>query len=145
MVKNILPEYILMTDVHSKETRSYNMSQIRGKWTKQEILIHNILKGRKIKHMMHPDIEGKPDILIKNSKTLIFLDGCFWHKCPRCFRQPETNREFWMNKIENNFKKDKEVTKKLKRKGWTILRLWEHEIRENLSECIKRIELFSNK
>ncbi len=134
-----------MTDVHSKETRSYNMSQIRGKWTKQEILIHNILKGRKIKHMMHPDIEGKPDILIKNSKTLIFLDGCFWHKCPRCFRQPETNREFWMNKIENNFKKDKEVTKKLKRKGWTILRLWEHEIRENLSECIKRIELFSNK
>lgn len=134
-----------MTDVHTKEQRSYNMAMIKGKWTRQEKKIHNYLKGMKIEHEMHPKIEGKPDMLIKNSKVLVFLDGCFWHKCPRCFKEPETNREFWLSKIEKNVKNDKEITKKLKGEGWKILRLWEHEVKENLQDCIKRIEVLSNK
>ncbi|RLJ08500.1 MAG: very short patch repair endonuclease [Candidatus Aenigmatarchaeota archaeon] len=134
-----------MTDVLTKEQRSYNMSRIRNKWTKQEKVIHNYLKGRKIKHKMHPDIFGKPDILLRDSGTLIFLDGCFWHKCPKCFVEPKTNRDFWLPKIERNVRKDREVTKKLRSEGWKVIRIWEHEIRENLRGCLKKIESAANK
>ena len=129
-----------MTDVHTTEQRSYNMSRIRSKWTKQENIFHNWLKGKKIKHKMHPEIEGKPDILIKDLNVLIFLDGCFWHKCPQCFQEPETNKNFWLTKIEKNVKKDGEVTNKLKKEGWKVMRIWEHEVKKDLQGCLKRIE-----
>ena len=129
-----------MADVLTKEQRSYNMSRIRGKWTRQEIIIHNKLKGRKIKHKMHPKISGKPDIMLKDAKVLVFLDGCFWHKCPRCFNEPENNREFWISKIEDNVRNDKIITRNLKKDGWKVLRIWEHEIRNDSDICIKKIE-----
>ncbi|MFC2143060.1 very short patch repair endonuclease [Candidatus Aenigmatarchaeota archaeon] len=118
-------------DVLSKEQRSYNMSRIRGKWTVPEKAIHNHLKGLKIKHKMHPKIEGNPDILLKNSKTLIFIDGCFWHKCPKCYKEPQSRRNFWIPKIEGNVKKGRTVTRKLRREGWNVIRIWEHEINNN--------------
>ena len=129
-----------MTDVHTTEQRSYNMSRIRCKWTKQEKIFHNWLKGKKIKHKMHPEIEGKPDILIKDLNILIFLDGCFWHKCPRCFQEPEINKNFWLTKIEKNVKRDGEVTNKLKKEGWKVMRIWEHEVKKDLQGCLKSIE-----
>lgn len=129
-----------MTDVHTTEQRSYNMSRIRSKWTKQEKLFHNWLKGKKIKHKMHPEIEGRPDILIKDLNVLIFLDGCFWHKCPQCFQEPEANKKFWLTKIEKNVKKDGEVTNKLKKEGWKVMRIWEHEVKKDLQGCLKSIE-----
>jgi len=129
-----------MTDVLTKKQRSFNMSRIRGKWTKQEKIIHNKLKGKKIRHKMHPQILGKPDIILKDSKVLVFLDGCFWHKCPECFREPENNKKFWKEKIDNNVQNDKYITSKLVNEGWRVLRIWEHEIKKDPEVCINRIE-----
>lgn len=134
-----------MTDIMSKEKRSYTMSRIRSKWTAMEKLLHNKLKGRKIKHKMHPKIEGSPDIILHDQKIAIFLDGCFWHWCPKCkSKKPTTNAEYWKIKIEKNIKRDKENQRKLKKGGWQVIRFWEHEIKEDLDSCIKHIERLIN-
>ena len=86
------------------EQRSYCMSRIRSKWTKQETKVHNWLKGHKIKHVMHPKICGNPDVILKESNTVIFIHGCFWHKCQKCYKKPKSNREYWFPKIEKNVK-----------------------------------------
>lgn len=118
-----------MTDVLTRKQRSYNMSMIKGKWTKQERLIHNYLKGIKIRHKMHPDLLGKPDILIQKINTVVFLDGCFWHKCPKCFKTPATRTKFWLRKINKNVENDRKINSKLKKAGYKVTRIWEHEIR----------------
>ena len=128
-----------MTDVLTKEQRSYNMSRIRDKWTKQETKIHNLLKGKKIKHEMHPAIEGSPDILIAAQNKAIFIDGCFWHRCPKCFKEPSSNTYFWKNKISRNVKKDKETNRKLKKAGYAIVRVWEHELKKKPEAVINKI------
>ncbi len=128
-----------MTDVMTKEQRSYNMSRIRSKWTSPERKIHNILKGRKVKHKMHPKIEGNPDIIISEHKIAVFIHGCFWHKCPKCFKAPSTRVDFWSKKIEDTIKRDKESTRKLKSNGWKIIRIWEHEIRKDSYTAVKKI------
>jgi DNA mismatch endonuclease (patch repair protein) len=128
-----------MADNLSKKTRSYIMSQIRGKWTKQEKLLHNHLKGRKIRHKMHPKMAGNPDVIIPDKKIAIFLDGCFWHGCPRCYRQPTSNVKYWKNKIETNRKKDKKASILLRRQGWKVMRIWEHDMKKSIPNQIARI------
>ena len=120
-----------MADIFSSEKRSEVMCKIRGKWTKPERRIHNHLKGRRIRHKMHPKIYGNPDILLKDSDTLVFIDGCFWHGCPVCKKgMPSTNKNFWKNKIRNNKKRDKKVSRKLRIEGWKLIRIWEHETKD---------------
>lgn len=128
-----------MTDVLTPEQRSYCMSQIRGKWTKPEQKVHNWLKGNKIKHEMHPDMEGSPDIALKDRQIAVFVHGCFWHKCPKCYREPETNKDFWIPKIEKNVIKDLENKKILEKNGWKTVVLWEHEIKKNFDDCIEKV------
>jgi len=79
---------------------------------------------------MHPNIEGKPDIILKDSNTAIFLDGCFWHKCPKCFKMPRTRTDFWKNKITKNITNDKKTTNRLRKNGYRVVRVWEHEIKK---------------
>lgn len=128
-----------MPDNLTKNQRSYCMSRIRSKWTAQERKIHNYLKGNKIKHKMHPNITGCPDILLTKNKTVVFLDGCFWHKCPKCFKEPKTRMQYWTSKIENNVKRDKKNKDNLKKEGYNVLKLWEHEIKKDVNHCIKKI------
>jgi DNA mismatch endonuclease (patch repair protein) len=128
-----------MTDVLTRTQRSYNMSRIRGKWTSQEKLVHNYLKGRKIQHKMHPPITGKPDILL-GEKTVVFLDGCFWHKCPKCFKMPATRKEFWKAKINRNVLKDRETSRILKKQGYKVVRIWEHDL-HNLQKSRRKLLL----
>jgi DNA mismatch endonuclease (patch repair protein) len=106
------------------------MSQIRSKWTKQEKIIHNYLKARKIKHKMHPNIYGHPDILLSDTKTAVFLQGCFWHKCPQHYIAPKSNKKYWLAKIQNNVKRDAKAKKILKSKSYKVLAIWEHEIKD---------------
>jgi len=115
-------------DRFPKEKRSEIMSKIRGKWTKPERRLHNILKGLKVRHKMHPKMFGNPDAVLKDARVVIFVDGCFWHGCPRHFRLPETNRDFWKRKIERNRKRDREVTRKLINMGYRVIRLWECQL-----------------
>ena len=117
-----------MTDIFSREKRSKIMSRIRSKWTKQEVLVHKMLLANKIKHKMHPKIDGAPDIALRKRKIVIFLDGCFWHKCPRHYKEPKIRLEFWSTKIQKNVLRDKKNTNLLRKKGYTVIRVWEHEI-----------------
>lgn len=129
-----------MTDIMPKEKRSALMSRIRGKWTMPERKAHAYLKGLKIRHRMHPKLAGNPDILLLNSRVVIFIDGCFWHKCPVHFVQPKTRVEFWRSKIEGNVKRAREVTKTLKKKGFRVVRIWEHEFEtQRYKQSLKRL------
>ncbi len=128
-----------MTDNLTKEQRSFCMSRIRSKWTLPEKRIHNFLKGHKIKHEMHPKIAGSPDIILKDKRIAIFIHGCFWHKCPRCFNKPRTKIEYWRPKLEKNAKRDKLSIKMLRNDGWRVIRLWEHEIKSDFEVVLKKI------
>lgn len=128
-----------MPDNLTKEQRSKTMSRIRSKWTKQEKILHNKLKGLKIKHKMHPDIEGHPDMILKKKKVAVFLHGCFWHKCPKCYKEPKTDKKYWLPKIDNNVKRDKRNLKLLRKQGYTAIKLWEHDIKKNFEKVIGRI------
>lgn len=128
-----------MADVLTKEQRSYNMSMIKGKDTKPEIALRKLLFSRGLRgYRVHYSLPGKPDIVFPKSKIAVFIDGCFWHKCPKCFIKPATNKKFWKKKIESNVKRDRVVNTELRKKGWKVLRIWEHEIRKDLNKyCIR--------
>ena len=128
-----------MTDVHTKELRSYNMSQIRSKHTKPELLLKKVLQGLHLRY--HPKMPGNPDFASKKLKVAVFVDGCFWHKCPKCFKNPVSNQKFWKSKITGNVMRDRKITKMLTRKGWAVLRFWEHDLKKehSLNKCKRLI------
>lgn len=126
-------------DIMTKKQRSYNMSRIRGKWTSPEKKIHNMLKGWKIRHRMHPKIFGSPDIILSDSKTAVFIHGCFWHRCPKHFSMPKTRVKFWSEKIETNVMRDRVVKGKLRAEGYNVARIWEHQIRRDMRKTVKKI------
>jgi len=129
-----------MTDVLTKKQRSFNMSQIKGKNTKPEVILRRLLYSKGIRgYRIHYKIFGKPDIVFIKKKIVIFIDGCFWHKCPVCFVKPETRMEFWMEKIEKNVERDKTVNKNLEKEGWVVLRFWEHEIDKSPDRVVSKI------
>lgn len=130
-----------MTDVLTLEQRKLNMSQIRGKNTGPEIKLRKLLWSKGIKgYRIHHNLPGKPDIAFTKKKIVIFIDGCFWHKCPIDFQEPETRTEFWMKKINSNVERDKKVNDQLRLDEWTVIRFWEHEIRKNPDEVVKKIK-----
>ena len=107
------------------------MSRVRSAGNKSteekliEILKQSHLTGWRRKY----PIFGKPDIVFPRNKVAIFVDGCFWHDCPKHGQIPETNREFWVRKIDANKKRDRLVNGTIKNKGWKVLRIWECELR----------------
>ena len=129
-----------MTDVLTQEQRTYNMSKIRGKNTGPEIKLRKLLWSKGIRgYRIHFKLPGKPDIVFTKKRIAIFIDGCFWHKCPVCFQEPETRKEFWIKKIRSNVDHDKKVNDLLQSEGWTIIRIWEHEIRKEPENAVKKI------
>jgi DNA mismatch endonuclease (patch repair protein) len=84
-------------------------------------------------------LPGKPDFLFPEHRLVVFLDGCYWHGCPRCGHIPGVNRPYWSAKIERNRARDKRNTRLLKEAGYAILRLWEHELREEQARCLSRL------
>jgi DNA mismatch endonuclease, patch repair protein len=133
-------DIFLMTDVLTPEQRKLNMSHIRGKNTVPEIKLRKLLYASGIRgYRIHYNLPGKPDIVFTKKKIAIFIDGCFWHKCPVDFQEPETRKEFWMKKIQTNIDRDKKVNEQLKNDGWTVIRIWEHEIRKEPEKAVKKI------
>lgn len=86
-----------------------------------------------------PNILGCPDFYFEFDCLAIFVDGCFWHGCPRCLRLPHANRKYWSKKIENNIRRDKQVTKRLRRNGIRVIRIWEHDVRDDLASVVDSI------
>lgn len=117
-----------MADVHSKETRSYNMSRIKGKDTKPELLVRKFLFARGIRYRLHDKkLPGKPDLVFPKYKTVLFIHGCFWHGHEGCkyYVTPKTNTEWWLAKINGNMIKDKNSIIQLEQQGWKVLVIWE--------------------
>jgi DNA mismatch endonuclease (patch repair protein) len=131
--------------VHSKETRSYNMSRIKGKNTKPEMLVRKFLHAHGYRYRLHDKkLPGKPDIVLPKYKTVIFVHGCFWHghKDCRYFVVPKTRTDWWLNKINSNITNDAKAARALKKEGWKIINLWECDlkpakIKKTLSKLIK--------
>ena len=121
-----------MVDILTKKQRSYCMSRIRGRNTKTELMLRKYLKGKGLQLRIGSNLLGQPDIILPKKKTAVFVDGCFWHKCFKCFVKPATRTKFWMKKISGNVRRDKIVNRKLERSGWKVIRVWEHQIKENI-------------
>jgi DNA mismatch endonuclease (patch repair protein) len=116
------------------------MSKIRSKNTSPEITLRKIIRGSGIKgYRLHYKVVGRPDIAFTRLKLAIFIDGCFWHGCPRHFRMPSSNKAYWSRKIGKNRRRDRKNTLKLRKAGWKVLRFWEHEIRECAVDCAREI------
>lgn len=129
-----------MADVLTKEQRSFNMSRIKSKNTKPELTLRSLMRKEGLwGYKIHPPLPGKPDILYSKYKLAIFVDGCFWHQCKKCFIMPRNNRNFWLEKLERNIRRDNEVNKKLHAIGYTVMRIREHEIKNNPDRSCARI------
>lgn len=121
-----------MTDTVSKRKRSEIMSSVRSKDTKMEIVFRKMLWQKGVRYRKNSlKYFGKPDLVLKKYKTVIFLDSCFWHGCKTHCRMPATRKAYWVAKIERNIQRDKEVRLYYKKKGWKIFRIWEHNINED--------------
>jgi DNA mismatch endonuclease (patch repair protein) len=114
------------------------MSQIRGTKTKPELIVKDNIDGRRLRYQPK-GIPERPDFANKTKRIAVFIDGCFWHKCPRCYKPPKSNKKYWKAKIERNTKRDKAVNRKMRDEGWTVLRFWEHQVKENTAQVVKRI------
>lgn len=123
-----------MADVHDKKTRSYNMSRIKGKNTKPEMLVRKFLHANGYRYSLHSKkLPGKPDIVLTKYKTVIFVNGCFWHGHEGCkyFVIPKTRTEWWIDKINGTKANDKKNIELLKKAGWKVLEIFECNLKPN--------------
>ena len=126
-----------MADNHSKEVRSMNMSHIRSKNSKPEELVRKYLFSKGFRYRKNvKTLPGCPDIVLPKYKTVIFVNGCFWHKhdCPR-FVWPSTNEEYWRPKIMGNVEREKRNLAELQQLGWTVLTVWECELKKKVIDA----------
>lgn len=126
-----------MTDVHSEFIRSYNMSQIRSKDTKPELIIRKFLFKNGYRFRLHDKkMPGKPDLVLKKISAVIFVHGCFWHGHKGCkyFVVPKTRTDWWLEKINRNKDNDKNNKKNIKKLSWKIITIWECEIKPSKRE-----------
>ena len=132
-----------MADVLTPKQRSYNMSQIHGKDTKPEELVRKFLFSQGFRYRKNDArLPGKPDIVLPKYKTVIFVNGCFWHKHEGCkyFVWPKNNAVFWKEKIMGNVVRDQENYKRLCALGWRIITIWECELRpHNRESTLNRV------
>lgn len=135
-------------DVHDQKTRSFNMSRIKGKDTKPEEIVRKYLFSHGFRYRKNDKrLPGTPDIVLPKFKTVIFVNGCFWHGHNNCkyFVVPKTNTEFWMNKINANIERDHRQHKELIDLGWKVIVIWECELKhekqnKTLFDILKRLK-----
>lgn len=122
-----------MTDRHTPEQRRFNMQQIKSKNTKPEILLRKLLFAKGFRYKINDkNLPGRPDLVLKKYKTVIFVNGCFWHGHKDCkyFVIPKTRTEFWVEKIQGNISRDNINESKLLEMGWNIITVWECQLKK---------------
>lgn len=138
-----------MSDVHDQETRSYNMSQIKGKDTKPELIVRRFLFANGFRYRIHDKkLPWKPDIVMRKYKTVIFVQGCFWHGHSNCkyFKLPKTRTNWWKSKIENTINRDSENILVLKKEGWKVICIFECSLTSaNRTKTLSRVVKELNK
>ncbi|WP_374949783.1 very short patch repair endonuclease [Mucilaginibacter sp.] len=136
-----------MTDTVSKKRRSEIMKNVKGKHTKPELLVRKFLFSKGFRFRIHDKkLPGKPDIKLTKYKTVIFVNGCFWHGHQHCniYVMPKSNIDFWNSKIERNINRDEVTMKNLKELGWNVIILWEcslkkRKIENTLNEVVEKL------
>jgi DNA mismatch endonuclease, patch repair protein len=132
-----------MTDNHSKEIRSFNMSKIRSINTKPELTVRKFLFSKGYRYRLNvKELPGKPDLVFPKYKTVVFVQGCFWHGHDGCrfFVKPKSNQSYWLPKIEKNISRDKENSLKLENLGWRVLEVWECELKKGkIKETLEKL------
>ena len=126
-----------MADIFTPEKRSWVMSRIRSKDTKIEKKTASMLRKNKIRYRRFPKVFGSPDFIVEK-KILVFCDGDFWHGY-RYAKKKKPPKKFWRDKIERNMERDRKVSRKLRADGWSVVRLWEHDIEKSPEKCIGKI------
>ena len=125
-----------------RESTSRVMSANKGKNTKPEVVFRKYIYSMGLRgYRIHKkDIPGKPDIAFTKKKVAVFINGCFWHRCPKCnLPLPTANKEFWEDKFLRNQERDKRKELELCELGWKVVTIWECEINENIFGCLERI------
>ena len=130
-----------MTDRLLPERRSENMRRIKSTNTKIEVLFRRALCAVGVRgYRVHAkNVKGKPDVVFVGKKVAVFVDGCFWHGCDKCYVAPSSNRSYWSTKLEGNKRRDKRVTEQLVGEGWIVLRVWEHEVEHAMDSCVRSV------
>lgn len=128
---------MLMTDVHKPETRSWNMSRIRSKDTKPELIVRKFLHKNGLRYRLNdPKLPGKPDIVLPKYRTIILVHGCFWHGHENChyFVVPQTRTEWWLNKIEQTKQRDHHIFEQLTLLNWNVITIWECQLKPRTAD-----------
>lgn len=129
-------------DDRTKECRSRTMAQVRSRGNRStELRLIALMKAHAIKGWRrHLPLPGKPDFTFPTERLAVFVDGCFWHGCPTCYRAPADNRDYWCAKVKRNRKRDREVVRELEARGWRVLRIWEHALKpRNEARTMRRL------
>ncbi|WP_409294054.1 very short patch repair endonuclease [Peribacillus sp. SCS-26] len=137
----VLPGCDLLSDNLTKEQRTKNMKAIKSQ-SNLENRVTKALWKRDIRLRKNSKMFGRPDISIKKYKIVIFIDSCFWHSCPLHGNMPKSNQEYWIKKLQRNKDRDQEVNGYYHERGWNILRIWEHEFKQDFNAAIDAIETF---
>jgi DNA mismatch endonuclease (patch repair protein) len=138
-----VPRFEEKAGFYTTKQRSKIMSKIRGKNSAPELLLRKALWAKDLRFRIHrKDLPGRPDLVIDKYRLVIFVDGDFWHGYQWEIRKPKTNQGFWIPKIERNMQRDREVNERLTLMGYTVMRFWEHELKENLQASVNQIILY---
>lgn len=131
-----------MTDILTPEKRSWNMSRIKGKNTKPEVLLRSLLHQAGFRFRIHANyLPGKPDIVLPRYNTVIFVNGCFWHRHKNCkyAYDPKSRQDFWQEKFARTVQRDQEKTEKLIKDGWQVRTVWECELKNDPKAVIDNL------
>jgi len=115
------------------------MSQIRGRDTKVEMMLRRALWARGLRFRVHYKIKGHPDVVFPRQHLVVFCDGNFWHGYQWDKLRKRLTNKFWYDKIKRNIQRDRQIDASLKKEGWVVLRIWEHEVRGDTNTVVKRI------
>jgi len=120
-----------VSDIWTSAKRSQVMASVKGKGNKStELALIALLRAGSINGWRrHLPLPGKPDFCFLKQKVAVFVDGCFWHGCPRCYRRPKSNVDFWDGKVTANLARDRRVNQELRNKGFVVLRIFEHQLK----------------
>ncbi len=132
----------MMADTLTSERRSWNMSRIRGRDTGPELVLRSLLHRAGFRFRLHAkQLPGRPDIILPRYRTAIFVHGCFWHRHPGCRNAttPSTRREFWQAKFDGNVSRDARNQAELEAAGWTVLTVWECELKADAEGVARRL------
>ncbi|TVQ61291.1 MAG: DNA mismatch endonuclease Vsr [Phycisphaerales bacterium] len=128
-----------MADDRTSVQRSETMRRVRSRDTSCELALRRALHRRGLRYSLRRRLPGSPDVVFVRARVAVFVDGCFWHGCPAHCRVPATNRSYWLAKIARNRARDAAADTALKRAGWRVVRVWEHDVRERPERTAGRV------